>query len=161
MYRITHSAIVVMIIAAMLFAVVYLEGVLYLAPCPLCMVNRGLLLIMALISLAAAIHNPTGSLRWLYSGLSLLIALAGMAVAGRHIWLQGLPPDKVPECGPDLAYMLDAFPLTDVIMRLIQGSGQCAEVSWTLLGLSLPQQTLLLLIVLSGMAIYAHVKSSR
>ncbi len=158
MYRITHSAIVLIIIAAMLFAVYYLEGVLYLAPCPLCLVSRGLLLMMALISLVAAIHNPKGLMLWLYSGLSLLVALAGMAVAGRHIWLQGLPADKVPECGPDLAYMLDAFPLTDVIVRLFQGSGQCAEVSWTLFGLSLPQQTLLLLILLSCMAIFAHIK---
>ena len=113
---------------------------------------------MAATSLIAAIHNPDGFMLWLYSGLSLIFAAAGIAVAGRHIWLQGLPADKVPECGPDLAYMLDAFPLQEVLKRLFQGSGQCAEVSWTLLGLTLPQQTLLLLIVVTCMVVFAHVK---
>lgn len=158
MYRITHATIVLIIVTAMIFAIYYLEGVLYLAPCPLCMVSRVLLVLMAATSLIAAIHNPDGFMLWLYSGLSLIFAAAGIAVAGRHIWLQGLPADKVPECGPDLAYMLDAFPLQEVLKRLFQGSGQCAEVSWTLLGLTLPQQTLLLLIVVTCMVVFAHVK---
>ena len=158
MYRITHATIVLIIVTAMIFAIYYLEGVLYLAPCPLCMVSRVLLVLMAATSLIAAIHNPDGFMLWLYSGLSLIFAAAGIAVAGRHIWLQGLPADKVPECGPDLAYMLDACPLQEVLKRLFQGSGQCAEVSWTLLGLTLPQQTLLLLIVVTCMVVFAHVK---
>lgn len=160
MYRITHAAIVLIIAAAMVFAVYYLEGVLYLAPCPLCLVNRGLLLLMAIVSLIAALHNPQSYVTWLYTSLSLALALAGTAVAARHVWLQGLPADKVPECGPDLAYMLDVFPLTEVVRRLFQGSGQCAEVSWTYLGLNLSQQTLLLFIVLAVLVVFAHTKNT-
>ena len=93
MYRITHATIVLIIVTAMIFAIYYLEGVLYLAPCPLCMVSRVLLVLMAATSLIAAIHNPDGFMLWLYSGLSLIFAAAGIAVAGRHIWLQGLPAD--------------------------------------------------------------------
>jgi len=63
----------------------------------------------------------------------------GLAIAGRQVWLQHLPKDQVPECGPDLAFMLDVFPLSQVINTVLQGSGECAEVQWTLFSLSMPE----------------------
>jgi len=95
-------------------------------------------------------------MRWIYTSLTVLFSGLGIAVAARHIWLQGLPPDQVPECGPDLTYMLEVFPLGDVIKRVFSGSGQCAEISWTFLGMTIPQQTLLLFIALLVMAVFAH-----
>ncbi len=156
MYRLINLAIVIVVVASMLFAIYYLEGVLYLDPCPLCLIDRGILIAIAAICLLALVHNSQGIMRWIYTGLTSLFCALGIAVASRHIWLQGLPPDQVPECGPDLAYMMQVFPLSDVIKRVFTGSGQCAEISWTFLGLTIPQQTLLLFIVLLIMSLIAH-----
>ncbi len=160
MYRLINLAIVLLVVVSMLFAIYYLEGVLLLDPCPLCMVDRAILVVIAVISLIALIHNSSGFMRWVYTSLSVLFSGLGIAVAARHIWLQGLPPDQVPECGPDLTYMLEVFPLGDVIKRVFSGSGQCAEISWTFLGMTIPQQTLLLFIVLLVMAMFAHFQQS-
>lgn len=161
MYRMTHAAIIALVVVAMAFAVFYLQGVLYLAPCPLCTVDRGLFLLIALVSVVSLIHGPQGTFLWIYTTLSSAFALMGIAVGIRHIWLQNLPADKVPECGPDLAYMLEVFPMMDVIERLFTGAGQCAEVSWTFYGVTLPQLTLLLFVALMLMIIYAHRQQSR
>tara|TARA_R110002049_G_scaffold13509_2_gene58517 strand:+ start:152811 stop:153251 length:441 start_codon:yes stop_codon:yes gene_type:complete len=145
----------------MLFAIYYLEGVLFLEPCPLCMVDRAILIVIAAVCFIAFLHNAHGIMRWVYTGVATLFGMIGVGVAARHIWLQGLPPDQVPECGPDLSYMLDVFPLGDVIKRIFTGSGQCAEVSWTFLGMTIPQQTLLLFIVLVILVIFAHMQAER
>jgi disulfide bond formation protein DsbB len=143
----------------MLFALYYLEAVLFLDPCPLCIVDRGILVVIAAVCFIAFVHNSNGVMRLIYTSLATLFGLVGVGVAARHIWLQGLPPDQVPECGPDLSYMLDVFPLGDVIKRIFTGSGQCAEVSWTFLGMTIPQQTLLLFIGLIILVIVAHRQS--
>ena len=70
-------------------------------------------------------------------------------MAGRHVWLQHLPADQVPECGPGLEYMLDAFPLGETLSMVFRGSGECAEVQWTLLGLSIPEWTLIVFLGLT------------
>ncbi len=159
-YRKLNLTIVLIVMLAMLFALYYLEGVLLLDPCPLCMVDRGILVVIAVICLIAFVHNSSGSMRWVYSIVAGLFSVFGIGVAARHIWLQGLPPDQVPECGPDLSYMLDVFPLGDVIKRIFTGSGQCAEVSWTFLGFTIPQQTLFLFILIFVLVIFAHLKSN-
>ena len=161
MYRFLNALIVVIVIFSMLFAIYYLEGVLQLEPCPLCMVDRAILIVIAIASLFAFMHNSTGVARWVYSVVAGLFSISGIAVAARHIWLQGLPPDQVPECGPDLSYMLEVFPLGDVIKRIFTGSGQCAEVSWTFLGMTIPQQTLILFVVLFFLTLFAHVLGAR
>ena len=161
LYRLSHIGIIVVVIAAMLFAILYLEGVLYLDPCPLCLVDRAIFVLIALVSLLAVLHNPGVVFRWVYTILGGLLCLVGVGVAARHIWLQGLPPDQVPECGPDLIYMLDVFPLNDVIKKIFTGSGQCAEVSWAFLGLTIPEQTLLLFLFLLVIVIFAHRVASK
>jgi disulfide bond formation protein DsbB len=90
--------------------------------------------------------------------LGLLAAGVGIAIAGRHVWLTYLPPDQVPACGPDLAYMMDAFPLGDVVRKVLTGSGECAKVDWTLLGMSMPEWSLSCFIVLALWALYAAFK---
>lgn len=140
----------------MSFALYFLEGVLHLEPCPLCIVDRVIFVAIAAVCFIALLHNAQGASRWVYSVIAGLLSVAGIAVSARHIWLQGLPPDRVPECGPGLAYMLDVFPLDDVIKRVFTGSGSCAEVDWTFLGLTIPQQTLLLFIFLFLLVFIAH-----
>jgi len=116
----------------------YLQHGLKLEPCPLCILQRVAFLAIGMTSMLAFLHNPGVMVRRFYGLLILLFSLAGAAVAGRNLWLQGLPPDRVPECGPGLDYMLEAFPLTKALPMIFQGSGECAKVEWTMFGLSIP-----------------------
>jgi len=94
-------------------------------------------------SLLAFIHNPGVTGRWVYGGLICLGAITGASIAGRHLWLQSLPPELVPDCGMGLNYMLETMPFSQVLAEVFQGSGECAEVYWTFLGLSMPGWTFL------------------
>jgi disulfide bond formation protein DsbB len=95
------------------------------------------------VSLVAAIHNPGTVGRWIYGLLLAAGAVAGIGIAGRHIWLQHLPPGQVPDCGMGLNYMLETLPFHQVLSEVFYGSGECAEVDWMFLGLSMPGWTLL------------------
>jgi disulfide bond formation protein DsbB len=136
----------------------YSQYVDYLDPCPLCIFQRVAFIWMGAFALLAALHNPAGWGRKMYAWLVFFGAAFGTAVAGRHIWLQSLPPGDVPECGPGLNYMLDNFPLTEVLSTVLNGSGSCAEVSWRFLGLSMPMWTLVWYIGLGVLAIWAGYK---
>ena len=94
------------------------------------------------VFLVAALHAPGRAGQIVYSLLGLLAALGGGGVAVRHVWLQHLPPDQVPQCGPDLQFMLENLPLSRTLEKLFAGSGQCAEVGWTFLGLSIAEWSL-------------------
>lgn len=130
--------------AALLGAALYLQYVQGLEPCPLCIIQRVLMATLAVILLVALIHDPRRSRgRRVYGGLVALVAGAGVAVSGRHVWLQSLPADRVPECGPGLEFMLQNFPLQQVVDMVLRGSGECAETVWTFLGLSIPGWTMI------------------
>ena len=146
-YRAINLVGLLLCIASMLFAILYLEKTLYLDPCPLCMLDRVVIVMLGAIFLIAFIHNPISIAAKIYGVLLLLFSLIGIGLASRHIWLQNLPKEKVPECGPDIYYMLDTLPFFDVIKKTLTGSGSCAEVSWTFVGLSIAEQTLLLFVV--------------
>lgn len=128
--------------ALMMGVALVLQHVVGLEPCPLCIFQRVAVLAAAVVFLAAAIHGPAGRGGVAYAGLALAAVAAGIAVAGRHVWLQSLPPDEVPSCGPGLDYMVEVLPLWDVLSRVLSGSGECAEVGMRWLGLSLPGWTL-------------------
>jgi len=145
-------------LAAILFAVLFLEHTLRLEPCPLCIIDRLIVTAMGLVFLIAALHNPTRTGRIIYAFLTFSLAVAGMAVTGRHIWLQNLPADQVPECGATLDYMLETAPLLETLEFIFKGSGECAEVQWTFLGLSIPEQTLILF---TGLAALSLVQLAR
>jgi disulfide bond formation protein DsbB len=117
----------------------YLQHVVGLEPCPLCVFQRVAFIVIALLALIGAIHNPQKLFERIYTGLMLIASLCGAGIAGRQIWLQHLPEDKVPECGPGLEYMLDAFPFTDALKMILSGSGECAEVQWTFLSFSIAE----------------------
>ena len=132
--------------AALMGAALWLQHVEGLEPCPLCVLQRVAVMAIGAVMLAGAVHDPATVGRRIYGVAIALTALAGTALAGRHVWLQSLPPDQVPECGPGLEYMLNAFPLAEAIGIVLRGSGECAEVQWTFLSLSIPQWTLLMFI---------------
>lgn len=129
--------------ALMMGVALALQHVAGLTPCPLCILQRLAVLAAALVFLVAVIHNPRGRGGIAYGVLGLVAAGAGAAVAGRHVWLQSLPPSEVPSCGPGLDYMMEVLPLWDVLSRVLSGSGECAEIDGLWWGLTLPQWTLI------------------
>ena len=120
--------------AALLGFGYYLQYAQGLQPCPLCMVQRGFFYGVMLVFILASLHGRAFPA---YGILAFLFAAGGAATASRQVWLQSLPPDKVPACGPDLFFMLDNFPLSRTLEKLFYGSGECAVVDWTFLGLSI------------------------
>lgn len=126
----------------------YMQHGMGLEPCYLCITQRVMFIVVAAITALAALHSPGALGTRVYSGLTLVAALGGAGFAVRQLWLQSLPPERVPACGPPANYLFDAFPLRDALAMLLQGDGSCAEVSWSLLGLSLAGWALLAFIAI-------------
>jgi len=139
---------------ALLVTALYFEHAMGLEPCPLCMVQRVLVAGVGVVMLAGAAHNPAGRGQRVYGVLVAALAGFGVAVAGRHVWLQSLPADQVPACGPGLDYILERYALTDALGLVLSGSGECAEVQWTFLGLSIPGWTLVVFATLLACGLY-------
>lgn len=120
----------------------YLQHAKGLEPCPLCVMQRYAFVLAGLIALVAGLHAPrrTGA-RWYGAGVALA-ALAGIVVAGRHVWLEHLPKDQVPSCGPGLDFIMESFPLTKALSLIFKGSGECADVVWRFLGFSISEWAL-------------------
>jgi disulfide bond formation protein DsbB len=152
--------IVVIICAALLGFALYKQHVDYLDPCPLCVFQRVAFFFVGLVALLAAIHNPGRTGQLVYGFILEIGATIGAMIAGRHIWLQSLPPDQVPECGPGLNYMLENFPITEVLSTVLMGSGSCAEVIWSFLGLSMPKWTIIWFIFLGTMTLLVMFRPS-
>ncbi|MGC3873195.1 disulfide bond formation protein B [Halomonas sp. GXIMD04776] len=147
--------------ALMMGVALALQYVAGLTPCPLCILQRIAVLAAALVFLVAAIHGPQGKGGLVYGVMGLAAAGAGAAVAGRHVWLQSLPPSEVPSCGPGLDYMMEVLPLWDVLSRVLSGSGECAEIDGLWWGLTLPQWTLLGFVGLALIPLAMVIKSLR
>ena len=128
--------------AALIGTALYMQYVMYLDPCPLCLLQRWFVIAVGAVLLLAALHYPAGAARVVYGAVTSLLAVLGAVVAGRHVWLQSLPPEEVPECGPGLEYLLETLPLVGAMQTVFAGSGECAEVSWRFLGLTIPGWTL-------------------
>lgn len=155
--RIVNFAAFLACTGMMAFAL-YAEHVLYMEPCPLCVFQRISVILIGIGFLLLAVHDPArGWAQRFYLLLLGVAAAGGIVVAGRHVWLQSLPPDKVPSCGPGLGYMLDNFPLADALKQVFSGSGECASVDWSLLGLSMPAWVLISVIGLTGVAIWNNI----
>ncbi|GAB3104534.1 disulfide bond formation protein B [Aestuariicella hydrocarbonica] len=116
----------------------YFQYFMDMHPCPLCITQRVFVFAVGLFALLAAIHNPAQLGRRIYCALGVIAALIGGGVSLRHVWIQNLPEDLVPACGPGLSYMFENFPLQQAFNLLLQGDGNCADVSWMFLGLSMP-----------------------
>ena len=152
-----------LVCASLVGFALYVQHVKFIDPCPLCVFQRLAFLWIGAWSLLAALHNPSGPGRWAYGLVVEAGALAGLAVAGRHLWLQSLPADQVPDCGMGLNYMLETMPFTEVLTQVLYGSGECAEIDWTFLGLSMPGWTFLwyLLFAAGTIVVLIKAKSAR
>ncbi|MES2354114.1 MAG: disulfide bond formation protein B [Pseudomonadota bacterium] len=133
----------------------YLQHVKGLEPCPLCVMQRYAFVAVGLVALIASLHNSKGSAVRLYGLGVTLSALGGLVVAGRHVWLEHLPKDQAPSCGPGLDFIIDSFPLSKALPMIFKGSGECADVPWRFLGLSISEWALMwfVLFVVIGLSL--------
>ncbi len=157
-YRNLQLLLVVMTALGMGYALFFLQRYMGLSPCPLCIFQRIGLIVMGGFALIAALGNPKSIILkltlWLGSVAGIVWATG---VAARHVWLQHLPADQVPSCGPGLDYWLDTLPMKQVLNEVFAGSGECAEVAWRFLGLSIPEQSLLffgVLLLIQGLILW-------
>jgi len=136
----------------------YAQHILGLEPCPLCIFQRVAVILLGMVFLVAALHGPGRAGRSVYALLVFTAAAAGAGVAGRHLWLQSLPPERVPACGPGLDYMLEAFPFTEMLQTVLSGSGECAQVDWRFLGLAMPAWVLISVVLLGACGIWNNLR---
>jgi disulfide bond formation protein DsbB len=138
----------------------YLQRFEGLEPCPLCIFQRIAVLAVGVIFLVAALHNPGQLGARIYGFLISLTALSGIGVAARHVYIQSLPPGQVPACGATLDFMLDVFPLVEVVRKVLTASGECGVVDWSFLGLSMPMWVLISLLALGAVGAYASFRKA-
>jgi protein dithiol:quinone oxidoreductase len=136
----------------------YAQFVMHLEPCPLCIFQRIGVFVLAGIFLAATLQDPTAFGRRVYALLVSLAALATIGVALRHLYIQSLPPDAVPACGASLDFMLKVFSLSEVLVKVLTGSGECAKITWEFLGLAMPAWVLISALLLGGWALWVNLR---
>jgi protein dithiol:quinone oxidoreductase len=139
--------------ALIAIAVFYFQNHLGLEPCYLCITQRVFIIAVGVIFLAAGLHNPLVKGQKIYASLVAATATIGGYFSIKQLWLQNLPEDKVPTCGPPVDYLFDAFSASEAISMLLRGDGNCAEVQWQLMGLSMPGWVLLSFIGFAGVAV--------
>lgn len=128
-----------------------------LEPCPLCIFQRVGMIVMGVTLLVAAL--PPTRMRWALYLVSILVAVVGLASAGvsvRHLYIQSLPPGAVPACGATLDYLREIFPLTEVIRKVLTGSGECQKIDWTFLGLAMPAWALIWTVIVGVVGVAAN-----
>ena len=146
--------------AGMMGFALYAQYVLLLEPCPLCVFQRVATILLGVVFLLAAIHNPGRIGSRVYGLFAAVCAAFGVAVAAWHVHLQGLPPDEVPGCGPGFEYIMENFALFEALSMIFQGSGECADVVWRMLGLSMPTWVIIGLGGLGLAAIWNNFRSA-
>ena len=140
--------------------VLYMEHVMLLSPCGLCITQRVFVILCGLTCLVSAIHNPTSHGQRIYSFVAASMCIFGSYFAVRQIWLQLLPEDQVPACGPGFTYIRDNFPFVDLLDFLLVGDGNCAEVKFRLFGLfTIPQMAMVAFVVLFSICMYTAFRN--
>jgi disulfide bond formation protein DsbB len=144
--------------ASLLAYAYYAQFVLHLEPCPLCIFQRVGVFASGLVFLIAAVHDPVSWGRRLYASLLALAALGTMGVAVRHLYIQSLPEGSVPACGASLDFMLKVFSLSEVLVKVLTGSGECAKVTWRFLGLPMPGWVLITALALCVYGLWINLR---
>jgi len=140
---------------SMLAVGAYFQFVENMQPCPLCISQRIAILVTGIIFLIASIHSPSSTKGIAYYAFSgAFTALIGSGISARHVWLQNLPPEEVPECSPGLSYIFENFPLTETFKLMLNGTGECADVLWTLFGISIPGWTFVAFVALAILSLF-------
>jgi len=130
-----------------------------LEPCPLCIFQRIAFFALGVVFLLGALHAPVAALwRRVYGVLGLIAGGAGIAVAARHVWITHLPADQVPTCGAPFEFMRQSMGTFKLIQKVMTGSGECAKVDWTFLGMSMPAWSLFWLMALTLWLVHASFR---
>ena len=145
--------LIVFVCVGSMAAAFYFEYVMGLEPCPLCMTQRFFMVLTGVIAIVALIHRPKTVGVTIYSLVCALMAFAGSFFSGRQVWLQSLPPEEVPACGPPLEYIMENFPLLDALQVLLAGDGNCSEVLWQFFGMSMPMWVLIVFVGLGVLSL--------
>lgn len=143
---------------ALLAYAYYAQFVLHLEPCPLCIFQRIGIFAIGVLFLVTALHDPRYAGRRVYAVLIGLAAAATVVVAGRHLYIQSLPADQVPACGASLDFMMKVFSLSEVLMKVLTGSGECAKITWQFLGLAMPGWVALCAVVLGAFGVAVNMR---
>lgn len=144
--------------ACLLAYAYYAQYVMHLEPCPLCIFQRIGVFILGLMFLIAALHDPAAFGRRAYAVLLALAALITIGVAARHLYIQSLPPGTVPACGASLDFMLKIFSLSEVLVKVLTGSGECAKVTWEFFGLAMPAWVLIAAVALGAWGLWINLR---
>ena len=147
--------------AALIGYALYAQFDLHLDPCPLCIFQRIGIVSLGVVFLLAGLQHPRRVGAGVYALLLAVAALATLAVAGRQIYLQHLPPWEVPSCGAPLSVMLKFMPVTAVIRKVLSGSGECSLITWTFLGLAMSEWVLLWALALGSLGVAANLRRFR
>lgn len=154
-YSVRIALFTACICIALLAIAFYMEYVSGLVPCALCLAQRVMFVVIGLACFAYLL--PFYASRLVFSSIALIASGLGIWLASRQLWLQSLPEDEVPACGPDVYFMIERFPLADSLKTMLMGTGSCAEVQWTFLTLSIPGWTLLFFIVTALVSVYLMI----
>ena len=157
-YRIVNLAQAIACLVLMIIAVAYFENGLQLEPCYLCMTQRVFITAIGIICILAVVHNPRHFGQRVYATLSITMVILGAYFSGKQLWLQSLPKDQVPSCGIPVEYLFDNFSIIEAINMLLQGDGNCAEVQWQLMGLSMPGWVMVSFIIFGALAIVQFMR---
>jgi len=147
--------------ASLLAYAYYAQYVMHLDPCPLCIFQRIGVFALGVTFLIATAQDPVAWGRKVYAALLLLAAAAAGAVAARHLYIQSLPPDAVPACGASLDFMLKVFSVSEVLVKVLTGSGECAKVTWRFLGLAMPAWVLISAVALGGWGLLVNLRHQK
>ena len=139
----------------------YAQYVLHLEPCPLCIFQRVGVFAMGVAFVAGAIANARGAGRFVIACLVDLASLVTVGIAAKHLYIQSLPEGSVPSCGASLQFMMKIFSLSEVIKKVLSGSGECAQITWRFLGLSMPGWVLIAALLLGAFGLWVNLKPPR
>jgi disulfide bond formation protein DsbB len=139
----------------------FTQYVLGFEPCPMCIFQRVAMAATGVVFILGAVHGPSNWGRWVYALLAVLTAAIGAGIAGRHVWLQSLPADQVPACGPTLDYLLEFLPVSEVVSMVLYGDGNCAKIDAAWFGISLPGWTFIGFVALGIYALLTPIVARR
>jgi len=144
--------------ASMLAYAYYTQYVGLLDPCPLCIFQRIGIFALGIVFTLAALQNPQLTGRRVYAFFIFAAAATTIGIAIKHLYIQSLPPGSVPVCGASLKFMMKVLPLSEVVSKVLNGSGECAKVTWRFLGLAMPGWVLIGAAGLGGFGLWANLR---
>ena len=160
-HRRAFNVAAVLVCAALLAYAYYTQFQLGLEPCPLCIFQRVAVAALGVsFAIAAVVPSSARGTGRVAAILIGVVALAGAGVAARHLYIQSMPEGSVPACGATLGYLMDVFSVTEVLRKVLTGSGECAKVTWTFSGLSMPGWVMIWLLLLGSAGTLANWRTA-